>query len=321
MSKSDPLAELRLARSPARQRYSSRLLVARTFACSAALELPTEIGIGRGDGGDRRAMQVRRRSRHRFRHRDRWHGSGGSTCRSTAGRYRAARARRSRAAGFLSLFNTCKATSSLDFVAQNAQRLGALLALEERRLRRARHSPTARLRQRLMLSSIDSTICSSTNGTPSALSRTLSTMDGSGAPGPQLMGELAHLGRGRIESQDHGGDVAALQATPVVPSAAAYKGRTPRSPHQAQAVDAFEVEEMQILDHDQRRSARRQLRQGLDQGTGDLGLGQQPDLLCSALALASSTVPSGPSSRWSIPPPGRMTSSSVAASPARRPPG
>ena len=52
--------------------------------------------------------------------------------------------------------------------------------------------------------------------------------------------------------------------------------RVPR--HQPQAVDAFEVEEMQILDHVSVESARRQLRQGLDQGTGDLGLGQQAEL-------------------------------------------
>jgi hypothetical protein len=61
----------------------------------------------------------------------------------------------------------------LDFVAQNAQRLGALLGARGKTVEAGVDHRLHACGTRLMLSSIDSTICLSTNGTPSALSRTL----------------------------------------------------------------------------------------------------------------------------------------------------
>ena len=71
--------------------------------------------------------------------------------------------------------------------------------------------------------------------------------------------------------------------------------------HQPQAVDAFEVEEMQILDHEQRRVPAVSFVRASTRARATWVWVNRPNLSCSALGLASSTLPSGPSSRCSIP--------------------
>ena len=214
--------------------FERLLVVARTFGMEGeALELPTEVGIGRGDGGDRRAMQLptpqpgtvseQASATMAWRKRidvpiDGWTISSRSS------------SAQSRSRCFAILVQHLQGNIDLDFVAQNAQRLGALLARGrtveagvDHRLHALRHKVDAVFnRQHDLFEHERHAVRPVENLVDDGRRRR--------ALRPQLMGELAHLGaRKGIESQDHGGDVAASQATPVVPSAAAYKGRTPCS--------------------------------------------------------------------------------------------
>ena len=265
--------------------FERLLVVARTFGMEGeALELPAEIGIGRGDGSDRRAMQLPTpRSRHSFGTGLRDNGMAKADRRADRRLDDIEPLELGAVAQqcFAVLVQHLQGNFDLDFVAQNAQRLGALLCARgktveagvDHRLHALRHKVDAVFnRQHDLFEHERHAVRPVENLVDDGRQRR--------ALRPQLMDEFAHLGaRKGVESQDRGGDVPSL-CKRLRSSRQQQRTRGARRVlgHQPHAVDAFEVEEMQVLDHNQRRSARRQLRQGLDQGTGDLGLGQQAQL-------------------------------------------
>ena len=180
-----------------------------------AFELPTEVGIGRGDGGDRRTMQLPApRSGHRLGTGLRDNGMAKTDRRADRALDDIEPLELGAVAQqcFAILVQHLEGNIDLDFVAQNAQRLGALLcaggkAVEagvDHRLHALRHKVDAVFnRQHDLFEHEGHAVRPVENLVDDGRQRCTLR--------PQLMGEFAHLGAGKgIEPQDNGCDFPSL---------------------------------------------------------------------------------------------------------------
>ena len=145
----------------------------------------------------------------------------------------------SRSSVSLSLFNTCKATSTSTSLPRTLSAWAHSFALEERRLRR-HGSPLHALRHKVILSSsTQRSVRARTSRRPPV---GLLDDGGTARPAATLMYHR-HFGARRGAVADRGGDVRALQGTPSS-VAAAYRGARRVLGHQP-IRRFFRVEEMQ----------------------------------------------------------------------------